>query len=281
MSTLSYPDIVFLQRLIASGSETRRPFKTVSAAMYHSKYGIGYLKGKHFEYVAQDVENAKNLLLSHNFPITEAIQEDGPRDRAGASLMPGISEKSGSVHPHEGEVAVLALTKGCLLDGTEFQVLMPGYTVMHHSEAARIDADIFLVVENLETMKQIHRYRWIVKNEIDQESILVIFRGDTTFRGDHVLSVLRSRVGPVWSFPDFDPAGLGHASSIPQLQKIILPWDALEKMARTLRRVDLFEDQLGQWEQTLNACDHSDIKRAWKILKWVRAGINQEAMRDI
>ena len=279
-------EIKFLQRLIAdtnieaatmAGEPWRRNASQVAALMA-DRYSVGLRIGRHCEYQTADIERARVLLAVRGIP---ELSEDAARDRASVSAIPGISEKSGSQTPHSGEVAVLALTPGCRLGGELLSNRQPGYLVMHHGEAARIEVEALLVVENFETFVQLRRYRWIFRHEIASKAVLAVFRGDTLFKGDSVLRLLEGKTEPVWTFPDFDPAGLGWSLGMPRLAGLVFPWEHMEAKLRELRRSDLYATQLPQWQRIVAGASHPDVQRAWLIINRQWRGLNQEALRDL
>jgi len=141
-----------------------------------------------------------------------------------------------------------------------------------------VAADRIMVVENLETFRDLERYRWI--NYLGLR-VLVIFRGDQGRSAGDSIQVLLRRSEPVWAFMDFDPAGLGLAASLPRLERVILPpseW--LRERARGARAVELFEASVAQWGGVLNAAAPPEIVKAWGLLASLRAGVAQESMRS-
>ena len=80
---------------------------------------------------------------------------------------------------------------------------------------------------------------------------------------------------------DFDPAGLGFSTILPQtrLERVVLPdFEWLATAAKNTIGRMLFDDQVGQWGPTLDRCSHPKIKKAWEALRSQRAGVTQERM---
>jgi len=270
--------IRFLADLVRTG-----PCEKAAGPMaehFHAQQRIGLRVGRksnRFEYAPADIDHVKKLLLAHG--ITPDALAVKPKDRADAAI-PGISEKVGIQALRAEDVVVKALTPGCSVHGVPISAGLPGYSVMPLHDAIQMDVDAILVVENLETVKQIHRYRWIRDHALWDSRVVVVFRGDSVNKADVVNALLRSRSDPVWSFPDFDPAGLGLASKLPRLQGLVFPWDLLEPMARERQLIDLYDNQVDQWRATLNAVEHPDFKRAWTLMQALKLGLNQEALRS-
>lgn len=270
-------------RRLASGSVTDLA-SSETACHFYDGHRLGTRKGARVFYTAQDATHAQEILCSHGHEPATNGQAPAIDDRAGRSLMSGMSDHGARVHPRSSQVAIRALTPGCRHNAAELSPTMPGYLVVDKNEAVSIEADGVLVVENLETFRQIHRYRWIFATEMARLRIVVIYRGDDVFRCDVVNEVLRERKDPVWSFPDLDPAGLGLASRLPRLCGVVLPWrqwSTVEEMVRARRMSDLFEDQQPQWGATLHACGHPEIQKAWELVNRLGMGLNQEALRDL
>ena len=279
MSHLNPTEVQFLRNLVSGGGPCRRKVGRASHR-FLADHRLGIRWGSEIGYSVDDLGHAADILRAAGVSITEAPPADGVRDRASASL-PGVSEKSGSVAPHAGEVAFKPLTAGCGFEGFGLSPGLPGYHVWHHADVARIDADGCLVVENLETFKQLERYRWIFDDDVAQRRVIAVFRGDNVYKPDSASKALDARTDPVWSFPDLDPAGLGIASQLPRLAGLVFPWASLEHALNERRMIELFESQMPQWEATVERCTHPDIVRAWALIRRRGFGLNQEAMRSL
>jgi hypothetical protein len=268
--------IKFLNGLVSSGPCEKTT--SLSAEHFHSTNGMGHRMGRtRFEYSEKDIQYAKSLLLAHGITPDQLLNKAS--DRADACIT-GVSEKAGTKSIRGDDVVLKPLTPGCLLGGTLLPVGLPGHLVMPHADAAAIDADGILVVENLETVNQIHRYRWIFDHECAKLRVFVLFRGDSVNKADAAIKVLEARNDPVWSFPDFDPAGLGFASKLPRLQGLVLPWEEIEAITRKRQLTHLYDKNVGQWGNTLDALDRPDFKKAWALMKSLKLGLNQEALRS-
>lgn len=133
-----------------------------------------------------------------------------------------------------------------------------------------------LVVENLESFRFLERNRWI---DYQGKSVLAIFRGDNGFRADAALKAIESRADPVWAYFDFDPAGLGMASGLPRLERLLLPPEpVLSASARRANQVHLFSDQIAQWAPTLDADNREIFKAPWRHMQLMCMGLAQEHM---
>ena len=269
---LSAVDRRFLQQLVAQRPRERR---SDTATMFCSHFGIGRHVGSRVEYVEQDYAKAQQLLEAEGLPV---VPLPADASRAEAAVHRGMSEKSGTRAPHAGSVAIKAL--GACASGTQPLWTPPrGYLVCDVAVAAGVHADRLLVVENLETFREIERYEWIDRGP---HRVLVIFRGDHVFSARASQELLMQRAELVWAFVDFDPAGLGIAAGLPRLERLMLP--PLAKLTARLkgsRAAELYERSCAQWGPLLEQLELPELRTAWQVMHRYRGGLAQEAMRDI
>jgi hypothetical protein len=267
----------FLQSLLIDMS---RRSVSAAAAYFADNFAIGARIGRGYEYTPGDLELAKNMLLALGLPL-QAVLTDST-DRADAAARPGLSEKSGTIRPHADEVAFQIIGQGAQLACKSVPQTLVGYQVAKADEIRALRCDAAMVVENFETFQQIRRYQWVLRQIEADESLLVVFRGDPTYRVDAAARVLGSLDTPIWGFFDFDPAGLFMCSEQPRLTRLVLPpLDMVEKEARKGRRGDLFHNQVPVFGPYLDACIQPQIAQAWALLKRIRLGLPQEWMRDL
>ncbi len=274
---MDFAHIKFLTGLVSSGPCEKAA--SLSAEHFHASNNLGVRMGRtgsRFTYSQKDIDYVVNLLSAHGVTMDQWLKK--PSDRADACIT-GVSEKVGTKGIRRDDVVIKALTPGCTLAGVEIPTGLPGHIVVPWSDAILIQADAMLVVENLETVKQIHRYRWMNDHDIGKLRVFVLFRGDPENGADVANKVVEGRSDPVWSFPDFDPAGLGLASKLPRLCGLVLPWEQLESIVKKRQLTDLYHDQVGQWRNTLDGLEHPDFKKAWALMKSLKLGVNQEALR--
>lgn len=261
----------FLQDLI----EKRSPQKPAgqAATFLAEHFSIGRLEGRRVEYDQVHFDAAYQLLKNENLPITR--QQSGSR-RAQVSGYSGLSEKYATLAPHKDSIAIRVASGKCHLEEVEIHTPAGTYLVVNLETALRISADRLMVVENLETFRHLEKQRWI---QYDDLNVLAIFRGDTRFSTGEPPVLLNSRSEQVWAFYDFDPAGLALANLAPRLEKVVSPpveW--LISAARRAKRLDLYQDQLSQYEAGLNATQNSEVRELWSLMKEIRAGYPQEWM---
>lgn len=261
----------FLQQLVAQRPLER---KSDTATGFCSHFSIGRHVGARVEYAPEDYDRARQLLEAEGVPV---VALPPGASRADAAVHRGMSEKSGTRAPHAGSIAIKALG-ACSFDEQPLWTPPRGYLVCDATVAARVQADRLLLVENLETFREIERYAWI---ERGAHRVLVVFRGDQMFSVRSSRELLDLRDEPVWAFVDFDPAGLGIAAGLPRLERLVLP--PLAMLATRLkgpRSTELYERTCGQWAPLLEQIQFSELRSAWQLMRQRRGGLAQEAMRD-
>lgn len=266
--------IVFLQTLLAQ-RPTERPASGKAASYFAAHFGVGTRYGRSIEYHAPDFENAQQLLRNARLPGASSPD----MRRAETLSCSGMSEKTFSIAPHADSVAV-KVAAGCCHDGDAALVTSGRkYLVLPIEEAVTIRADRLMVVENMETFRDLERYRWI---DYAGLNVLALFRGDPRLKIDEARAVIAQRTEPVWGFYDFDPKGLALVSALPRLERIIVPAQAwLEDAVLNARRFDLYQQQLQQTERLLDAVNPDTAAgRLWALMKSLGRGLPQEWMEE-
>lgn len=264
--------ILFLQRLVGERPAQRR----VGAVSRHfcEHYSLGTMVGRQIEYRDEHLRMAEALLRNHDLPVAPMAAQ---ASRAEVAAYGGLSEKALSVAPHVGSIAVKCVG-GCALDASPLRTPEGAYLVVTPELGRRISCDRLLLVENLETFRQLERYRWIDYRGL---AVLAIYRGDSALSTGEALKLVRARPEPIWAFVDFDPAGLVIANSLPpdRLERIVLPglsW--LRQAAQTSRGRQLFDEQEPKAQAGLDRTEHPDVRAAWSELRSLRSGVTQERM---
>lgn len=278
--------INYLRGLAAAGAGCRRGQSLIADDMYEHE-AIGQKVGRGYAYEQADIEKCIRLLQFNGLSLVAS--SDSSRGAADA----GITEKRALNAPRLGDLAVRALTPSCHFDGEPISNRLPGYLVIKPGDLEKFDFDAFLVIENLETFAQIERYRWLFDSDTGfvnekvipspKARIMAIFMGDHVFKESTVRETLALAEKPVWSFPDLDPAGLGKAMSLAHLQGLAFPWfdkERLESQLIKMKRFDLYENQVLQWENSLKSADLPDIKKSWSMIFANKKGLQQESLRD-
>ena len=126
------------------------------------------------------------------------------------------------------------------------------------------------MIENFETFV---RYEDAVI-KIDYTSPLLLFRGDATNPSDGVVEFLRHSTTPVVCWPDFDPAGLQIAATLPRCAGILAPAEPAGAL-KNAGREDLFLGQLRELKMLKLTGESAALETA---LRSCCAGLDQEHM---
>lgn len=270
--TLSTQERTFLQRLVRDRPTERKA--SGAASFFCEHYRIGTPVHGRVLYAEQDLLSAEQLLRAHRLPV----QAPGPdARRADVAIYGGMSEKSQSRAPHADTVAVKPFGY-VSLDSRPLFAPRGGYCALTVQDACAARCAVLLVVENLETFRFLEDYAWL---PFEGKAVLAVYRGDNLFSAADSAAVLSRRAEPVWGFFDFDPAGLGMTTSVPRLERLLLPDEAwLQQVCKKSHGQWLFDRSRGKWEGILAAVTEPAIAAAWARMKSWRGGASQEVMRD-
>lgn len=264
--------IEFLRRLANKKPKAATISKV--AEFFSEDQRIGVRIGRRVEYSPRDHDRAALLLANHKQSL---VTLPTGATRAQAIERPGVSEKVGTTAPHDNSVAVKCANGICRLGEDALPHI--GYTVLSLEEALLVQADRIMVVENLESFRWLARARWIDYKGLN---VLAIYRGDPRFKIKTALSLMFERPEPVWTYFDFDPAGLAMSLSLPRLERLILPpQELLGQLVRSANAGHLFSNQLGQYEVVLDGITTGPVEEAWRLMKSLRSGLPQEWMDTI
>lgn len=266
--------IAFLQRLVAERPASRRA--TATSQLFSEHYSIGRLVAGEVIYKVEHHAAAEQLLIAHNLPVTSLGKE---ASRADAAAFGGMSEKAFSAAPRARSVAIRCVGD-CKLDGHSVYTPDGTHMVTTPEQAATIDCDRIMLVENFETFQHILSYRWI---RWDAMGTLVVYRGDRENSIQHASLLVRIRHEPVAGFFDFDPAGLMMAKSIPasRFEGFVLPDKAwLESACDSPHGRQLYDRQVGVFGSALDAIGEPLIRDRWEFMKSLASAVAQERMRS-
>ena len=269
----STPEILFLQRLVHAGPGRRRAGE--AARHFCEHFSLGTLVGRWIEYRTDHIESARDLLLANDLPVAPMSPSGS---RADVAAFGGLSEKALSAPPHANSVAIRCIGD-CTLDGAPLRTPDGTYLVVKVAVATRISCQRLMLVENLETFRELDAYRWI---DYEGLSVLVIYRGDVHLSPSAPRECILARQEPIWAFVDFDPAGLVIANALPseRVQRVVLPdmtW--LAEAARTNVGRALYDAQESRARGVLTKTSHPAIERCWHELQRLQGGVTQERMR--
>jgi hypothetical protein len=257
----------FLQGLIEAPGDKQL---SAVARRCSEEFRIGSRVGRRFFYSDKDIAEAVVLLQAHGLPLTNA----GKKDRADAADTPGLSEKIGSIPPHNDSVAYRSFRCGA----QEFA----GYGVATALEVSSTKASVMMVVENLETFRKLHQYNWVVRRMQAIEHCVVVFRGDGIYYTSDAARCVELSTIPKIGFHDFDPAGLAMSASLQGVVEHLLPdQSVLERAIKAGKRSDLYFSQIAQYASVLDRVGNESIAAAWDLMRRLQKGLPQEWMRDL
>ena len=272
MSTFTTVQAQFLRRLVKERPEQRRAGGAATHFCHH--FSVGSLVGQAVLYSESHFRMAENILRAHDLPL---VEPDADAGRADIAVFGGMSEKELSQGPHADSVAV-RFVGACSLGGAPVTTPPGAYLVLPVATALQIRCDRLMVVENLETFRQLERYEWI---NFEGRSVMAIFRGDPRLSTRDALDVIVGAKLPIWAFVDFDPAGLAIACALPadRLERLILPsLEWLTQAADSARGRLLYADQVGGCSNVLEAAGHPEVALAWSTMRTLRSAVTQERM---
>jgi len=271
--TLTPKQAIFLQRLVADRPTARREGKIAMYFVTH--FAIGVRVGRMVEYCDADITAALNFLQNSGLP-TIPLTED--MRRAQTSQFVGISEKTFSQAPHKDSVSLKVASGVCRVKERTLVTPAGCYGVFTVEQAMQVSADRIMVVENLETFRNLELQRWIDYGGLN---VLAVYRGDSRFALTDVTKVIQERKESTWAFFDFDPAGLAMAATLQRLERIILPdFDWLEQETRRCKRSDLFAPQVNQYRNFLETAENKSVRAIWRRMSSLNLGFPQEWMED-
>lgn len=258
-------EVAFLRRLVTD-HPVFRASEGVAAAMAATE-GVGTVSGSRVLYTGSDFTKAANILTTRGYD-TEAQAGSFSRSEA----PKGGSEKSGALNVTEGLVAC----RGISMD-SQLKLAGAGFAAIRGDDALALDFDVLLVCENLESLIHLERYLWL-KPFYKSRRVLALFRGTKTwFTTAAAAAVMKESAQPTLAFFDFDPKGLSMAASLPRREALCLPeLGALERRALELGRQGLFTNSAQDCRAHLDSVTDPAIAEAWKLMKRLTLGLNQE-----
>ncbi|KGG86652.1 hypothetical protein P368_21305 [Comamonas thiooxydans] len=258
-------EVAFLRRLAAEQPQALR--NDGIAARMLKEHGLGALRGARVFYGAFEYTRAADMLHNRGYAL-EAMREPFARSQAPA----GGSEKLGALPVLHEIVAVVPLGVA------GFTVPVGTFMGMPWRDALALNYEVLLVCENLEPMLLLqHGYPWLARF-INGRSTLALFRGKPgLFSTAAAARLIAEDARPTLAFFDFDPKGLSMAASLPRREALCLPaWSALEVATRQAKRENLFVRSLHGSQVHLNRVEDAEISEAWRRLKELAIGLNQE-----
>lgn len=181
----------------------------------------------------------------------------------------GANEKLAGRRPREGRVAVRAAGE-LLLDGNSIALPAQSFLDLRIGHGAVFGHDAVIVIENFEA------FVCYEDASISTAYVhpLLLFRGDAANPSDGVMAFLRRTSLPVLCWPDFDPAGLQIAATLPGCTAILAPAAPVQVLNHSGRE-DLYLTQLRELEMLALTNECRALEQA---LRDCRCGLDQERM---
>ena len=255
--------------LRACQDETGALARTKTAQSLAETLGFGRVAGRRWLLDHNDRERIR-AYLRH----TERIDPNTPASawndasRIEAAHL-GSNEKLAGRRPRAGRLAVRA-PSGLMIDGTQINLPRQSYLDLKVAHDTVFGHDAMIVIENFEAFIKYED----ALIETPYARPLLLFRGDAINPSDGVLALLRCSAIPVVCWPDFDPAGLHIAATLPHCAGILAPAEP-ERALKNAGREDLFLAQLRELEMLTLTDECATLQNA---LRSCRLGLDQEHM---
>lgn len=266
-----------LLRILQSPSEREEFHASKVLREFVAENGIGLISHNKAIFGPSHKERIKALLLAMNIDPGTAPEAWSDCTRSNA-LAIGPDEKWTERKVRGSRIAIKTLEGVALMiDGQPISLPRGSNLEWSVGEAlSRVGHSTVVVVENWETFEAIDCLR--VDFSPAGSNPLILWRGggqNATVGAAY--EFLRGYGKPVWSAPDYDPAGLLIAASLPNLAGVLSPpVEHLTVMLESCRLQQRFVDQLPGAQAALNTAIHADIKRLWAIVQHHGKALPQE-----
>ncbi|MDB5800587.1 MAG: hypothetical protein JWL63_1526 [Rhodocyclales bacterium] len=271
--------VVSLLRVVQS-PEDRGEFRSSAVLrQFVSESGIGVVHGQKIIFSESHKGRVRKWLEADNIdPQTPAIAWNGIGRSDALEVGPDEKWARGAVR---GERIAFKTWRGCLLRMGDRTLELP--------ERANLEWDCrqalfslqhrdVIVVENWETFERVDDLQVDVSRV--SESPLILWRGGTSSASvGAALRFLEAFNRPVWSAPDYDPAGLAIAAKLPHLAGVLAPAD--DVIVRALKQSRLhsrYTSQLPAAQGILESAIDLDVRRLWGIVRESQNALPQESL---
>lgn len=256
------------ERVRFSGSEILVDFVT--------DIGIGSVQGKSVIFTPGQKERIRAWLVADGIDPSTAPDAWKGISRS-AALDVGPDEKWARMPVRQNRVAIKTLLGQPMNVSDNALYLPPGSNLdFDLRDAHTLRHDAVIVVENWEAFERVDE----LKFDLDPagQNPLVVWRGGgAAWSVGAAARFVQAFARPVWSAPDYDPAGLAIAARLPRLAGILAPPDdVLKALLKESKLHTRFLDQLHGATPALESATHADVKRLWSIVKASRSALPQE-----
>lgn len=258
--------------------EQERFSLNASLKTFVSEFGIGRTTLTSAFFTAADRARIAALLAA------KGIAADTPRDAwSGTSrseaLSLGPDEKWTDTPIRSSRLALRVLPGRCLRIGeTGVTLPFPERVTLEWdlNDALSLTHDSVVVVENWQTFERINSVA--IDLERAGDNPLIVWRGGQQHVSVATAMAFLERFGrPVWSFPDYDPAGLAIAASLPHLAGVLAPPEGvLLGQLQASRLSDRFQKQLAGSKSAIERSPNEDVQRLWAMIRRAGRAVPQE-----
>jgi hypothetical protein len=268
-----------LLRIAQSTSDQVEFTKSATLLEFVTTTGIGVLKGSRIQFSERHKDRIRSLLKADNVDPNTPLDAWAKLGRS-ASLAIGPDEKWAGEAVRAHRIAFKALReKPLLVDDTP--IYLPPRSNL---EWRCIDAvqslrhDAVIVIENWEVFERVDDLQLGMTHV--SANPLILWRGGTSNASvGAAIRFIEEFARPVWSAPDYDPAGLAIAARLPHLAGVLAPPDeVLRQLLKTSRLHARYSQQLPGAKPTLEQATHPDIKRLWTLVRTSGAALPQERL---
>lgn len=271
-----------LLKVVQSPAERTQFAASHGLRAFVGESGIGTLLGNKIVFSVPQKERIRALLFAEG--VNPAASPDAwSQLNRSTALAIGPDEKWAGTAVRANRIAIKALHGKPLLLGLFEMTLPPGANLDYSvaSTLAGIGHECIVVVENWEAFERIDDL------DVDMSRAgtnpLVLWRGGAkAYTVGAAARFLAQTVIPVWSAPDYDPAGLAIAARLPRLQGVLAP--SLSRLGQLLQASKLRERYFQQIDgalTTLEQTDNPDVRRLWALVKASCTAVPQEYLLSV
>lgn len=271
-----------LLKVVQSPAERIQFVASQGLRAFVDESGIGTRRGNKIVFSVPHKERIRALLFAEG--VDPAVPPDAWSElNRSTALTIGPDEKWAGTAVRANRIAIKALHGKPLLLGPFEITLPPGANLDYSVTAAltEVGHECIVVVENWEAFERIDDL------DVDMsragKNPLVLWRGGAkAYTVGAAARFLTHSVIPVWSAPDYDPAGLAIAARLPRLQGVLAPLES--KLGQLLKASKLRERYFQQIDgalTTLEQTDNPDVRRLWELVKASRTAVPQENLLSV
>lgn len=241
--------------------------------------GIGLVSGRKIIFNESHKERIRKWLEAEQVDPNSSPDSWGRASRSD-SMEIGPDEKWAGTAVRSERIAIKTFRGKPLMVGGNPLFLPPGANLEwgYPQAIESLQHEDVVLVENWETFEHIDDLQVDISRVSNNP--LILWRGgslkSTTGAAQRFLE---SYGRPVWSAPDYDPAGLAIAARLPNLAGVLAPGDGiLSTLLGKSRLHARFNSQLAGSITTIDSSPDPDIQRLWRLVLGSKSALPQEAL---